>query len=150
MGKTRVAVKTGLELLKESEKISEALKRAGRIKTKKKIKEARIYITSTYNNTIMTLTDLQGNTLAWASAGSLGFKGTKKGTPYAASKVAEFIAEFSKHANIEKFEVYVKGVGPGRDSALRVLAAKGLDIYLIKDVTPIPHNGPTPPKERRV
>ena len=150
MGKKRVVKKTETELLKEREKIEETLKKEPKIKAKKRIEEGRIYISSSYNNTLITLTDLEGNVLTWSSAGRIGFKGTKKGTPFAATKVAEVIAEAAKKAGIEKFNVLVKGIGAGRDSALRSLATRGLNIISIKDITPIPHNGCRPPKVRRV
>jgi small subunit ribosomal protein S11 len=102
------------------------------------------------NNTIMTVTDEKGNTVAWLSAGSLGFSGPKKATPFAASKVAEAIAEKVKKSGPVKIEIFVRGIGKGRDSAVRSLAAKGFEILAIKDVTPIPHNGPKPRKVRRI
>ena len=148
MGKKRVAEKTEEELIKEAEKLGK--KRELKIKLKAPIKEGRVYIFSSYNNTIMTLTDLKGNTIFWSSAGKEGFRGTKQGTPYAASKVAETVAEAINQLGIERVEVFIKGIGSGRESALRTLAAKGVNIVLIKDVTPIPHDGPRPPKVRRV
>lgn len=150
MGKKRVVKKTKEELLKERERIEAALKKEIKPKAPGKIKEGRIYISSSYNNTIMTLTDLKGNTLCWASAGHVGFKGTKKGTPYAASKVAELLAQKAQKFGVEKVEVLVKGIGSGRESAIRSLANKGLEIESIEDITPIPHNGCRPPKPRRV
>lgn len=150
MGKKRIIKKTEKELLEEREKIEKALKKEVRIGKKAIGKEANIYISSTYNNTILTLTNLQGNVLGWRSAGSVGFKGTKKGTPFAASKVGEAIANFAKKLGIEKINVLVKGIGTGRESALRSLSTHGLDILSVKDITPIPHNGCRPPKPRRV
>ncbi len=150
MGKKRIIQKTEEELLKEREKIEAATRREIIREAPAKIKEGKVYIFSTYNNTIITLTDLKGNVLTWASAGSIGFKGTKKATPFAASKVAEFLATAVKKLGIEKVQVLVKGIGAGRDSAIRSLASRGLDIVSIKDITPIPHNGCRPPKVRRV
>lgn len=150
MGKKRIAEKTEEELLEEREKVEAAVKEEVKTKISQKIKEGRIYIFSSYNNTIITLTDLQGNTLYWTSAGKIGFKGTKKSTPFAASKVAEAMAEAVQKLGIEKIQILVKGIGSGRESAIRSLAARGLDIISIKDVTPIPHNGCRPPKVRRV
>lgn len=150
MGKKRIVTKTEEELLKEREKIEAAMKEEVKLKVPQKIKEGRIYIFSSYNNTILTLTDPQGNTLHWTSAGSIGFQGTKKATPFAASKVAEAMAERAKKLGIEKVAVFIKGIGSGRESALRSIAARGLEITSIKDVTPIPHNGCRPPKVRRV
>jgi small subunit ribosomal protein S11 len=144
VGKKRVVTKTGTGS-EES-----VLLKKGLPKIRKDLKRARLYIFSSYNNTIISLGDEQGNILFSSSAGKVGFQGTKKGTAYAASKVAEAVALATQNSGIEEYEVYVKGIGPGRDSALRTLAAKNLNIVLIKDVTPIPHNGPTPPKVRRV
>ena len=151
MGKKHVITKTKEEILKEGEVIEATLKKGIKATARaKKITEGKIYINSTYNNTIITLTDSQGSVLAWASAGLIGFKGTKKATPFAASKVAESIAQIAKKIGVEKILIFVKGVGSGRESAIRSLAARGLDIVTIKDVTPIPHNGCRPPKVRRV
>lgn len=150
MGKKRVVVKSEEELLAEREKVESAVRGEIKVKVPQKIKEGRVYISSSYNNTILTLTDLQGKVLCWTSAGKIGFKGTKKGTPFAASKTAEAMVEAIKKAGIEKIQVFVKGIGGGRESALRSLAARGLEIVSIKDITPIPHNGCRPPKVRRV
>ncbi len=108
------------------------------------------FIQATYNNTIITVSDARGNVLAWSSAGSVGFSGTKKATPYAAARVAEIAADKAKRAGIAAVAVRVSGVGAGRDSAVRALANHGLNLVSIKDVTPLPHNGPRPPKVRRV
>lgn len=150
MGKKRIIEKTEKELLKEREKFEETLEKEPKIKQVREIGEGRIYISSSYNNTIITLTDEKGNVLTWASAGKIGFKGTKKGTPFAATKVAEIIATAAQKAGIKQFKVLVKGIGVGRDSALRSLAARGLEIVSVKDITPIPHDGCRPPKVRRV
>jgi len=149
MGKKRIISKTEEELLKEREKIETAVKKEIKVETPQKIKEGRIYIFSSYNNIILTLTDPKGNVLYRTSAGQIGFKGTKKGTPFAASKVAETMAQATKKLGIEKIQVLVKGIGSGRESAIRSLAARDLDIGSIKDITPIPHNGCRPPKVRR-
>ncbi len=149
MGKKRVAIQTEEELLKEREKIEKKLGKEGKT-VSSKIKEGKIYISSTYNNTIITLTGPRGETLAWSSAGQIGFKGTKKSTPFAASKVADNIAQIARKMGIATVSILVKGVGSGRDSALRSLAARGMDIVSIKDVTPIPHDGCRSPKVRRV
>ena len=108
------------------------------------------HIHSTFNNTIVTITDPQGNVLAWSSAGNQGFKGSRKGTPYAAGMAAEAAARAAMEHGVREIEVYVKGPGAGRETAIRSLQAAGLDVSLIKDVTPIPHNGCRPPKRRRV
>lgn len=141
MGKKRVITKTEDVQLKEKEI---------KVAPSQKIREGRVYIFSSYNNTIITLTDLQGNVLTWVSAGSIGFKGTKKATPFAASKTAEAVSDLCRKLGIEKIQVMVKGVGSGRESAVRSIAARGLDIVSVKDITPIPHNGCRPPKPRRV
>lgn len=150
MGKKRIIKKTEEELLKERERVEAALKKEIKIRVPQRIKEGKVFIFSSYNNTIMTLTDSQGNTLTWASAGNVGFKGTKKGTPFAASKVAEVLLQRARKLGIDKVEILVKGIGSGRESAIRSLANRGLDIISIQDVTPIPHNGCRPPKVRRV
>lgn len=118
--------------------------------TKKRVEEGVLYIVATYNNTKLTLTDTLGNTLMWSSSGSLGFKGAKKGTPFAAAKVGELIGEKAAMAGVKGVSVQVKGVGAGRESALRGFVGKGLQLSSIKDTTPVPHNGPKPPKPRRV
>ncbi len=150
MGKKRIIAKTEEELLKERAKIEGKTQKEIRVAVSKRIKEGRVYISSSYNNTIITLTDLQGNVLYWATAGNIGFRGTKKATPFAASKVAENIVQAAKKLGVEKVTVLIRGIGSGRESALRSLAARGLEIVAIKDITPVPHNGCRPPKVRRV
>jgi len=150
MGKKHIIQKPDEELLKEREKVETAAKKEIKIQAPQKIKEGKIYISSSYNNTLMTLTDSQGNTLIWTSAGNIGFKGTKKGTPFAASKVAEVMAQRARKLGIERVEILVRGVGSGRESAIRSLVNRGLEILSIEDITPIPHNGCRPPKVRRV
>ncbi|MEA3295838.1 MAG: 30S ribosomal protein S11 [Patescibacteria group bacterium] len=150
MGKKRIIEKTEKELLEEGEKIEAAVKKDTKKKTSKQETEGRIYISSSYNNTIITLTGKTGNVLAWVSAGNIGFKGTKKATPFAASKVSEALIFRAKKLGIEKVHIFVKGIGSGRDSAVRSLSSKGLEVMSIQDVTPVPHNGCQPPKPRRV
>ncbi len=150
MGKKRVISKTKEELLKEREKVEAAVKKDVQLKSPQQSREGRLYIFSSYNNTVLTLTNEEGDVLYWTSAGRIGFKGTKKGTPFAASKVAEAMIQAVSKLKIQKVRVLVKGIGSGRDSALRSLAARGLDIVSIKDVTPVPHNGCRPKKPRRV
>lgn len=149
MGKKKIIAPTQTELVKESEKVEAKVKKEVK-ETSKKFGEGRVYIFSSYNNTIMSLADPNGNVLGWVSAGGIGFKGSKKSTPFAASKVAEAVFQIAQKVGIQKINVFIKGVGAGRESALRSLAAKGLEVSSIKDVTPIPHNGNRPPKPRRV
>lgn len=125
-------------------------RKTGKKKEKKNIPEGIAHIQSTFNNTIVTITDLSGNVIAWASSGMQGFKGSRKGTPFAAQMAAENAVRKAKEHGLRAVRVYVKGPGSGRESALRALQATGLNISLIRDVTPIPHNGCRPPKRRRV
>ena len=117
---------------------------------KKNIERGAAHIQSTFNNTIVTITDVQGNALSWASAGELGFRGSRKSTPFAAQSAAETAAKAAMEHGLKTVEVYVKGPGSGRESAIRALETVGLQITLIRDVTPVPHNGCRPPKRRRV
>ena len=119
-------------------------------KEKKNISTGIVHIQSTFNNTIVTITDPAGNVVAWSSAGVQGFKGSRKSTPFAAQLAAEDAAKKAMEHGMRSVEVYVKGPGPGRESALRALQATGFNVVMIKDVTPIPHNGCRPPKRRRV
>ncbi|NMB26540.1 MAG: 30S ribosomal protein S11 [Tissierellia bacterium] len=121
-----------------------------RRRERKNIERGQAHISSTFNNTMVTLTDLQGNVLSWASAGQLGFRGSRKSTPFAAQQAAEEAAKKAMEHGLKSVEVYVKGPGSGREAAIRSLQATGLEVNLIKDVTPIPHNGCRPPKRRRV
>ncbi len=157
MGKKRVIKKTEEDVLKETE-VREATERkaaqTARPKGKKiktsHLEEAKIFIQSTYNNTIITLTDKQGEVVTWASSGSVGFKGPKKATPFAASRVVEALLEKVKNLNLREVAIFVRGVGSGREAAVRALINHGLEVVSIKDMTPIPHNGCRPPKPRRV
>jgi len=117
---------------------------------RKNIESGAVHIQSTFNNTIVTITDVQGNALSWASAGGLGFRGSKKSTPFAAQTAAEVAAKAAMEHGLKTVEVFVKGPGSGREAAIRALQSAGLEVRLIKDVTPIPHNGCRPPKRRRV
>jgi small subunit ribosomal protein S11 len=117
---------------------------------KKNVNVGSAHIQATFNNTIVSITDQSGNVIAWSSSGSLGFKGSRKGTPYAAQMAAEAAAKKAMDFGMRQLDVFVKGPGAGRESAIRALQAAGLDINLIKDVTPVPHNGCRPPKRRRV
>lgn len=122
----------------------------GRKKERKNVPVGVAHIQSTFNNTIVTISDPQGNVLAWSSAGNSGFKGSRKGTPFAAGLAAEAAARKAIEHGVKQVEVYVKGPGAGREAAIRSLQAAGLEVNLIRDVTPIPHNGCRPPKRRRV
>ena len=122
----------------------------GRRRVKKNVERGQAHISSTFNNTMVTLTDMQGNGLSWASAGQLGFRGSRKSTPFAAGEAAETAAKIAIDQGLKTVEVYVKGPGSGREAAIRSLQAAGLEVTMIKDVTPIPHNGCRPPKRRRV
>lgn len=128
-------------------------RRAGtrpRRRERKNVERGIAHIQSTFNNTIVTITDPQGNAIAWGSGGTQGFTGSKKGTPYAAQLAAEQAAREAMEHGVREVEVWVKGPGPGREAAIRALQAAGLEITVIKDVTPVPHNGCRPPKRRRV
>ena len=144
MGKKRI-------IQKGTSGVDQALKaRALSRLTKKKLSFAILSILSTYNNTLISLTDESGNVILSSSSGAMGFSGTRKGTPYAASKVAEFIAERAKLIGVKNVGIKVKGIGAGRESAIRSFAAQGFQVQSISDLTPIPHNGPKLPKPRRV
>lgn len=141
MGKKRIATTDA----KES-----GAKKASGASSKKKVDAGILCVQSTYNNTKLILTDTKGNALAWSSSGSLGFKGAKKGTPFAAAKVGEILADKAIAMGMKEISVVVKGVGSGRESAIRSFITKGISVSGIKDSTPVPHNGPKPPKPRRV
>jgi len=121
-----------------------------RRRERKNIERGAAHIQATFNNTIVTITDVEGNALSWASAGGQGFRGSRKSTPFAAQTAAEVAAKAAMEHGLRTVEVYVKGPGSGREAAIRALAACGLEVTLIKDVTPIPHNGCRPPKRRRI
>jgi small subunit ribosomal protein S11 len=151
MGKKKV-IEKGLDTLEsKDEKAPNAVFGAGRKKAEPrgKIERGRIYIKSSYNNTTITATDDKGNVVAWSTAGSMGFAGPKKATPFAASKVIAAIVEKTEKTGPKKIDLYISGIGPGRDSAIRSLATQGFEIESIRDITPIAHNGPKPRKVRR-
>ena len=151
MGKKHIIETSKEEQIKEQEKIDKSVGKEVKVKsTVAGVQEGRIYVSSSYNNTIVTLTDSKGQVLAWKSAGSVGFKGTKKATSFAASRVAEAVVNICKKLGIDKINVFIRGIGAGRESAVRTLVAQGLNVVSIKDVTPIPHNGCRPKKVRRV
>jgi len=130
--------------------MAKTVRKTGKKKEKKNITEGVAHIQSTFNNTIVTITDLSGNVIAWSSSGTEGFKGSRKSTPFAAQMAAESAVKKAKEHGLRNVLVYVKGPGAGRESALRSLQLAGLKISLIRDVTPVPHNGCRPPKRRRV
>ena len=149
MGKKRVATQNKAELLKEREEIETKLKKEIE-RAPLTLREGRLYIYSSYNNTILTLTDKKGQVLHWVTAGSIGFKGTKKGTPFAASKAAEAMAVVADKMRVKKLDVIVKGIGSGREAAIRSIGGQDFELTSITDVTPVPHNGCRPPKPRRL
>mgnify|MGYP000902034454 FL=1 len=129
---------------------AKVVRRSRKRKEKKNIERGIAHIRSSFNNTIVTITDVQGNAISWASAGGLGFRGSKKSTPFAAQQAAEAAAKAAMEHGLKTVAVHVKGPGSGREAAIRALQAAGLEVSSIKDVTPIPHNGCRPPKRRRV
>jgi small subunit ribosomal protein S11 len=124
--------------------------RPGKKKIKKSVSKAVVHIKATFNNTIVTVTDTQGNTLCWASSGTIGYKGSRKSTPFAAQRAAERASELASKFGVREVEIRIKGPGSGRESAVRAVRSSGVDIKAIEDVTPVPHNGCRPPKRRRV
>jgi small subunit ribosomal protein S11 len=156
MGKTKITTKPGDEITKENvpqegaEKAADAPKETQTKTPKKKVTSGILFIDATFNNTKVLFADKLGNTLFWSSAGSLGFKGAKKGTPFAASKVGDLIGDKALTLGVKDSDVVVKGVGSGREPAIRAFMAHGIEITSIKDTTPMPHNGPKAKKPRRV
>jgi len=150
MGKKHIVETSQEDLLKQKEVVDQTLKKETKVKSADRVSEARVYISSSYNNTMVTLTNSKGQVLASKSAGAVGFKGAKKATSFAASRVAEAIVNICKKLMVEKVEVFIRGVGAGRESAVRILVNQGLNVVSIKDITPIPHNGVRPKKIRRV
>ena len=143
MGKKRI--------VKKEEGAEAGAKNQTEVKSgKKRMETGVLYVQSTYNNTKVLLADPKGNALAWSSSGALGFKGAKKGTPFAAAKIGELLGEKANGMGIKAVQVVVKGVGSGRESSIRGFLSKGIDLISVKDVTPVPHNGPKPKKPRRV
>jgi small subunit ribosomal protein S11 len=151
MGKKKIIKQSEEEVLKEKDALEATQKKAaGKASKSRSIEKGQAHIHSSYNNILLTLTDLKGNVIAWSSSGSLGFRGPKKATPFAAAKVVEAVTEKVNKLGLRQLDVYVRGIGSGREAAIRSLAARGFDIHLIKDVTPVPHNGCRPKKPRRV
>ena len=144
MGKKKIITKS------EGEGAPVATSKPQTRSSKNRVSSGTLYVESTYNNTKLLLTDKEGNALFWSSSGTIGFKGAKKGTPFAAAKVGEIIGEKAQGAGVKEVDVVVKGVGSGRESSIRAFSSKGIDITAIKDRTPVPHNGPKPKKPRTV
>ncbi len=150
MGKKKVTTQPEAAAVKEKAAAGDAVAKAATAKKSKRIGAGKVFVNATYNNTVVTVTDEKGNVIAWASAGSLGFAGPKKATPFASSKVIAAIAEKIQNTGPQDVAVIVKGIGSGRDSAIRSLINHGFNVTSIKDATPVPHNGPRPVKVRRV
>lgn len=149
MGKKHIVKTNQEELIKEQEKVEQNVGKEVQVKAKVAgIREAKVFVSSSYNNTLLTLTNSKGQVLAWKSAGSVGFKGTKKATSFAAAKAAEALVNICKKMGVDKIEILVKGIGAGRESAVRTMVAQGINVVSIKDVTSIPHNGCRPKKVR--
>lgn len=149
MGKKKITQQTQEEALKEKETMETAMIKTGKA-VAKKFETGRVYVHASYNNTVVSVTDDNGNLIAWSSAGALGFSGPKKSTPFAASKVVAALAEKLRKSGPSNVRVFVNGIGSGRDSAIRTLSNQGFNLLSIRDVTSIPHNGPRPKKVRRV
>jgi small subunit ribosomal protein S11 len=150
MGKKQVTTQSGDAAIKEADAVDAKVAKAATAKKSRRVQAGKVYVNATYNNTVVTVTDEKGNVIAWASAGSLGFAGPKKATPFASSKVIAAIAEKVQNTGPQDVSVIVKGIGSGRDSAIRSLINHGFNVLSIKDATPVPHNGPRPVKVRRV
>lgn len=150
MGKKKVTTQSGEETVKAGAAGAAAAPKAAPTSKKKRVESGMVYINASYNNTVITVTDTQGNVVAWASSGSLGFSGPKKATPFASQKIIAALTEKTQSTGPRNVQVIVKGIGSGRDSAIRSLINQGFEISSIKDVTPVPFNGPRPVKTRRV
>ncbi len=150
MGKKQVTTQSGDAAIKEAAAVEATVAKAAGAKKSRRVQAGKVFVNATYNNTVVTVTDEKGNVIAWASAGSLGFSGPKKATPFASSKVIAAIAEKIQNTGPQDVAVIVKGIGSGRDSAIRSLINHGFNVTSIKDATPVPHNGPRPVKVRRV
>jgi len=149
MGKKHIIKTDQEELIEEQEKVDQKVSKEVQVKAKVAgIREAKVFVSSSYNNILLTLTNSKGQVLAWKSAGSVGFKGTKKATSFAAAKAAEALVNICKKMGVDKIEILVKGIGAGRESAVRTMVAQGVNVISIRDVTPIPHNGCRPKKVR--
>ncbi len=150
MGKKKVGTQTEAEAIGQAAAIEGAVATASAKDVKKKFDKGNVYVKASYNNTIISVTDDKGNLVAWSTAGSLGFRGPKKATPFAASKVVAALTEKLRKAGLQKVSIFLNGIGGGRDSSVRSFVNQGFDVLSIHDVTPIPHNGPKPRKVRRI
>ncbi len=150
MGKKKIGTQTGAEAVAQADAIEGAVAAASAKNVAKKFEKGNVYVKASYNNTIISVTDEKGNIVAWGTAGSLGFKGPKKATPFAASKVVAALTEKLRKAGLQKVTIYLNGIGGGRDSSVRSFVNQGFELLGIHDVTPIPHNGPKPKKVRRI
>jgi small subunit ribosomal protein S11 len=150
MGKKKIGTQTGAEAVAQADAIEGAVAAASAKNVTKKFEKGNVYVKASYNNTIISVTDEKGNIVAWGTAGSLGFKGPKKATPFAASKVVAALTEKLRKAGLQKVTIYLNGIGGGRDSSVRSFVNQGFELLGIHDVTPIPHNGPKPKKVRRI
>jgi small subunit ribosomal protein S11 len=150
MGKKKIGTQTGEEAITQAAAIDGAVAAASAKNVSKKFEKGNVYVKASYNNTIISVTDEKGNLVAWGTAGSLGFKGPKKATPFAASKIVAALTEKLRKAGLQKVTIYLNGIGGGRDSSVRSFVNQGFEVLGIHDVTPIPHNGPKPKKVRRI
>lgn len=150
MGKKKIGTQTAEEAINQASAIEGAVAAASGKNAAKKIDKGNVYVKASYNNTIISVTDEKGNLVAWSTAGSLGFRGPKKATPFAASKVVAALTEKLRKAGLQKVSIYLNGIGGGRDSSVRSFVNQGFEVLGIHDVTPIPHNGPKPKKVRRI
>lgn len=151
MGKKAVIRETSEQALQEQETVASNIQKAGAlVSSAKRLESARVYVNASYNNTFLCATDEKGKVLGWSSSGSLGFKGPKKATPYAATSVVDALLQKLKKMGLGRTIVYVRGIGGGREAAVRALINQGVDVIAIHDITPIPHNGPRAKKPRRV
>ena len=150
MGKKKIGTQTEAEAIGQANAIEGAVAAASSKNVAKKFEKGNVYVKASYNNTLISVTDEKGNLVAWSTAGSLGFKGPKKATPFAASKVVAALTEKLRKAGLQKVTMYLNGIGGGRDSSVRSFVNQGFEVLGIHDVTPIPHNGPKPKKTRRI
>lgn len=150
MGKKKIGTQTAEDAINQASAIEGAVAAASAKTTAKKLEKGNVYVKASYNNTIISVTDEKGNLIAWSTAGGLGFRGPKKATPFAASKVVAALTEKLRKAGLQKVTMYLNGIGGGRDSSVRSFVNQGFEVLGIHDVTPIPHNGPKPKKVRRI